>query len=388
MGFGLSRRARSRKAKAGLRALIGRAPDAREVGDRLARIARRMFGERVRDASARRVTLDLHPAAAALRINVLPDGDLEITGDTTAIGPGYHAAVLAQLAPMLDELDFTWADEQPDPRTAMTAWLASELASGKRRIALPSELAFVIDAAVLTPMGPRDQAWRDAVIADPSRGADAFAWWDDGPGQLERSRALLAMSLEVPWREPLDAEERTLMVGVDKDLRAARKANKALELPWAEWAELLTWLGEDDRAAEIRERAGSTPAVLGYRRHPIEVSLDAGWTFQLPGGFVGSWEDDKYWSTDGDRMVELTCLTTGGDQDSAALIAIAPEQHPVIERIVEADRQGRAEAYDDGDVHVVQGLMATTPEVAIMTCKGARADEPWALATWRSLRRS
>ncbi len=347
-----------------------------------------MLGDRVRDVSARRITLEMHPAAAPVRISVLTDGDLEITGDTSAIGPGYHADVLAQLAPVLDELDFTWADEQPDPRTAMGAWLASELTLGKRRIALPSELAFVIDAAVLTPMGPRDQAWRDAVIADPARGADAFAWWDDGPGQLERSRALLAMSLEVPWREPLDAEERRLMVSVDKDLRAARKANKGLELPYAEWAELLTWLGEDERAAELRERAGGKPAVLGYRRHPIQVSLDAGWTFELPGGFVGSWEDERYWSTDGDRMVELTCLTTAGDQDSAALLAIAPEQHPVIERIVDADRQGRAEAYDDGDVHVVQGLMAATPEVAIMTCKGTRADEPWALATWRSLRRS
>ncbi len=388
MGFGLSRRARSRKAKGGLRALIGRAPDAREVGDRLGRIARRMLGDRVRDTSPRRVTLDLHPAAAAVRIAVLPDGDLEVTGDTSAIGPGYHVHVLAQLAPVLDELDFTWADEQPDPRTAMTAWLAGELAAGTRRIALPSELAFVVDAAVLTPMGPRDQAWRDAVIADPSRGADAFAWWDDGPGQLERSRAALAMSLEVPWREPLDVEERRLMVGVDKDLRAARKANQTLELPWAEWAELLGWLGHDERAAELRERAGGAAAVLGYRRHPIDVTLDAGWTFQLPGGFVGSWEDERYWSTDGDRMVEVTCLTTGGEQDSAALLAIAPKAHPVIARIDEPARQGRAEAYDDGDVHVVQGLMAATPEVAIMTCKGARLDEPWALSTWRSLRRS
>jgi hypothetical protein len=58
----------------------------------------------------------------------------------------------------------------------------------------------------------------------------------------------------------------------------------------------------------------------------------------------------------------------------------------VIERVTEGARCGRAEAYDDEDVHVVHGLMAAAPNVAIMTCKGSQADEAWALATWRSLR--
>ena len=347
-----------------------------------------MLGDTVRDTSAKRVTLDLHPAAGPVRIVVLPDGDLEVSGETSAIGPGYHADILARLAPVLEELDYTWAGDQPEPRTAMAAWLAAELAAGVTRIGVPAELQFKIDAAVLTSMGPRDAAWRDAVIADPARGADAFAWWDDGPGQAERSRALLAMWLEVPWREPLDAEERALMTQVDRNLKAARKANRELELPVAEWVELLECLGEEARAADLRERTGPLRSVLGYRRHPIEVVLDSGWTFELPGAFVGSLEDERYWATDGDRMVELTCLTTQGEQGSEALLAVAPAQHPVIERIVDGERHGRAEAYDEGDVHVVHGLMAATPEIAIMTCKGARSDEPWALATWRSLRRS
>nr|MBA3463910.1 hypothetical protein [Deltaproteobacteria bacterium] len=251
----------------------------------------------------------------------------------------------------------------------------------------PPELSFKIDAAVLTSMGPRDAAWRDAVIADPVRGADAFAWWDDEPGQLERSRALLAMWLEVPWREPLDAEERALMTRVDKDLKAARRANKALELPWAEWAELREHLGDEDRAEELRERAGGKPATIGYRRHPIEIELDAGWKLELPGSFLGSWEEDRYWATDGDRMIEVTCILTNGEHSSAHLLSIAPEKHPVIERLEDATRCGRAEAYDEGDVHVVHGLMAETPGVAIVTCKSTREHRAWALATWRSLRR-
>lgn len=344
-----------------------------------------MLGEAVVDASPRRVTLEFHPAAGPVRIVVLPDGDLEVRGETSAVGPGYHAYVVAQLAPVLAELDFGWTEDELDPRTAMCAWLAREIEGGAKRFGVPAELDFQIDAALLTPLGPRDRAWCDAVLADPLRAADAFAWWDDGPGQLERSRALLAMSLEVPWREPLDREERSLMTGVDRDLKAARK--KSLDVPNAEWAELLGHLGEDDRAAEVRARAGNEVATLGYRRHPISVELDAGWRFVLGGSFVGSWEDDRYWATDGDHLVEVTCLSTSGEHDSATLLAVAPEKHPVIERIDEAERCGRAEVYDEGDVHIVHGLMAGTPEVAIMTCKGPRADEAWALATWRSLRR-
>jgi hypothetical protein len=39
-------------------------------------------------------------------------------------------------------------------------------------------------------------------------------------------------------------------------------------------------------------------------------------------------------------------------------------------------------------VRVVVGLVIDAPHVAIVTCKVAPADEAWALATWRSLRRA
>lgn len=388
MGFGLDRRARSPKAKGGLRALIGKAPDAREVGDRLVRISKRMLKGAVTDASPRRVTLELHPAAAPVRILVLPDGDLEITAETGSIGPAYHDHVIATITPILDELDFVWDGEHEDARHAMATWLADQLREGATRIAMPAELDFKLEAAVLTPMGPRDRAWVDAVLAEPMRGADAFAWWDAAPGHQERSRALLAMWLEVPWREPIDPEERALMERVDADLRAARKASKTIVLPWAEWAELLANLGEEDeRIAEVHARASSPPAI-GYRRHPMEVELSGGWSIELPGSFVGAWEDDgaRYWSTDGDRVIEFTSLTANGEHDSQALLEIAPEKHPVVERIAEDRRRGRAEAYDDGEVRIVHGLMTAAPEVAILTVKGPPASEAWALATWRSLR--
>ncbi len=384
MGFGIDRRAHSRKAKTGLKALFGKAPDAKEVGDRLARLAKRMFKSEVSDATAKRVTLALHPGAPPVRIAVLPDGDLEVKAVTSTVGPGYHADVIARLAPILDELEYVWAGDEEDVRVAMTSWLASELAAGTRLVGMPERI-FKIDAPVLTPMGPRDRAWIDAVIADPARGADAFAWWKDGAGQRERSRALLAMWHEVPWREPLDDAERSLLERVDADLAAAHEAG--LDVPWAEWAELRILRGEAV-GAELRERAGDTEPTIGYRRHPMEVELTGGWTIELAGAFVGHWEDQdaRWWATDGDRVVEFSSLTAGDETDSAKLLAVAPEHHPVIERLGEPARCGRAEAYDDDGIHVVHGLMAAAPNVAIMTCKGTPEDEAWALATWRSLR--
>lgn len=391
MGFGIDRRARSRKAKRGLRTLLGgKAPDAREVGERLVRLARRMFKAAVVDASPKRITLALHPAASPVRIVVLPDGDLEVRGETSAIGPGYHADAIARLEPILDELEYAWDGAEDEPGAGMLAWLAGELAGGAARIGMPAERSFRVDCAVQTAMGPRDAAWRDAVIAEPARGADAFAWWERTPGHAERSRALLAMWLDLPWRAPLDDEERARAERVDADLAAAHRADAGLALPWAEWAELLGHLDADgEHAEEVRARAkGLAPPEIGYRRHPMEIELSGGWTLELSGAFVGAWEGEgeRWWGTDGDRVVEFTSLTAEDETDSDRLLAVAPEAGPVIARWSSDAQRGRAEARDDGDIHVVSGLMVRAPHVAILTCKGAAADEPWALATWRSLR--
>lgn len=391
MGFGISRRARSRKAKGGLRGLFGgKPPDARELGERLVRLARRTFRGQVIDATSKRLTLQLHPHASPVRVVVLPEGELELRADTGAVGPGYHADVLARLAPLLEELEYTLEPgDDVDPQVAMTTWLADELRAGARTIGMPVARSFLVDAAVLTAMGPRDAAWREAVLAEPRRAADAFAWWDRGPGQEARSRALLAMWHDVAWREPLDADERETLERVDADLTEARRANRELVLPYAEWAEVLDWLGADDEHAQkIRAKAKGTEPTIGYRRYPMEIELAGGWMLELGGAFVGRYDDDgaRWWATDGDRVVELTSFTAEGETDSQRLLDVAPPRHPVIAELAAGAIRGRAEAYDDGDVRVVHGLVASAPHVAILTCKGSRADEDWALATWRSLR--
>ena len=86
------------------------------------------------------------------------------------------------------------------------------------------------------------------------------------------------------------------------------------------------------------------------------------------------------------RSLQFTSLTANDETDSDRLLAVAPEAHPVAARWSSGEHRGRAEVSDDGDIHIVHGLMARAPHVAILTCKGATSDEAWALATWRSLR--
>src|SRR5690242_20224702 len=109
--------------------------------------------------------LDLHPHAPEVTVRLGADGELVVRGETCGIGPGYHADVLARLAPVLDELEYAWTDPDPDAaaiQDAMCRWLAGELA-GDAPVAIGVERSFHIDAPVLTPLGPRDEAWRAAV---------------------------------------------------------------------------------------------------------------------------------------------------------------------------------------------------------------------------------
>jgi len=387
VGFGIDLRARSTKG----RGLFRKAPDPREIGERVGRLVRRVIKDGVVRSgwSGDRyiAELRLHPSAPIATLSVEPDAELRLRAETSVLGPGYHADAVARMAPLLDELDFAWTEpfDAATTKRAMCEWLAGELRSGAVRIGVAEQRTFRIDAPALTPLGPRDPAWRDAVLADPMKAADAFPWWDTGPGRAERAKALFTMWAEVPWREPLDADERELMKQVDEDLRAARKADAKLDLPWAAWKELLAHIGIEDE--DVNERAGAEVATVGYRRHDLEIELSGGWRVTMSGAMVGHWEDEgeRYWATDGDRMIDFSSLTADGQTDSDQLLAVAPEKHPVIARFSDGSQRGRAEAFDDEDVHVVIGLMAHAPHVGILTCKGG--DEAWALATWRSLRR-
>ena len=390
MGFGIDRRARSRKGKG----LFRRAPDPNEVGKQLAFLLMRMKRTTSRqlkkeDRFVAEVTF--HPRAPAAKLVVGPDAELSVKAQTSTLGPGYHADILERLQPVLDELDFAWTEPEPDPTEAMCRWLAGRLAEGDDQlwVGLSGAYSFVSDAAVLTAVGPRDEAWRKAVLADPLRALDAFPWPKPGKGTADLASALVAMWQEVPWREPMDDAETALMERVEAELAAAQRGG-VTDLPFEAWAELLRYLGRDDEDAEkIYKRAGNRDSTIGYRRLDMDIALTGDWIVRVPGAFAGRWEDDhtRYLASDGERAIEFTSLTAEGETDSAKLLAVAPEQRPVIDRFVDGTRHGRAEISDEDHVHIVHGLVVDAPHVAILTLKGKKTDEAWALRTWRSLHR-
>ena len=90
MGFAIDVQARSRKGKG----LFRKAPDPKEVGERLGRLARRMLKDGVARAGAKQdryiVELKLHPAAAVVTLAVQQLPTLEwITPPVAREGPVY-----------------------------------------------------------------------------------------------------------------------------------------------------------------------------------------------------------------------------------------------------------------------------------------------------------
>jgi hypothetical protein len=406
--------ARSTRARRGVRSLLGGAPPAAEVVAQLGRLGPRLFGVAAIDDEAAAEDEDpelrafgyaLAPHAEPVRVAVRASGDVVITARTSTLGPGYHVAVAHRLARLAEELELAWLEPSPlllpTARGAIEAahvgWLAARLRAGlgrtRTRIALGDAPHFHLEAPIHTPLGPRDEAWRTAVLADARAGRDAFPWWGEGPVAQASGRALRAMWCEVPWREPLDDDERALLARVDADLRVVLAAgwtgDGVIEPPWAAWAELQGWLGLDDAVVEeVARRAGDDEAAIGYRRWPMTMALSGGWTARLPGDVMTGLADDGagLWATNGVVAIEFVSVTAVGQRDAAALLATAPERHPVCARHDGGGRYGRVERQIDGEVHLWHAMMAAPEAVALLTLKGAAADEAWALDVWRSLR--
>jgi hypothetical protein len=246
VGFPFELRAKSRKGKG----LFRKAPDPRDITERFGRLLRRMHKDAV-------VGKKLVINNVAVTMTVTDEAELVATGDC-GLGPGFVADVVGKLAPILDELDYVWTE--PFDLAACQAKLRSELADqvqkGQTRFGVPGGRKFRIDTPILTALGPREASWATY--------EDAFPWWETGPGRQALARALVAMWLEVPWREPLDGDERELMKQVDEDLRAAHEAK--LAVPWDAWQELLAHLGIEDEVVEENARGSVPQQRIGYRR--------------------------------------------------------------------------------------------------------------------------
>src|SRR5205814_401036 len=107
-------------------------------------------------------------------------------------------------------------------------------------ISMPAGHRYPHHGPLVTPLGPRDLGWVEAVADDPRRGIDLFPWWSEGiDGSFYLGRALCRMWKDVRWRVPLTEEEGDLLMSTHLDLCRAYALEPSLSYPWREWREMM-----------------------------------------------------------------------------------------------------------------------------------------------------
>ncbi|HRC55547.1 MAG TPA: hypothetical protein PKU97_06445 [Kofleriaceae bacterium] len=394
------------KAGRGARSLFSKVPKAEAVMERVGRLARRKLGARV-VLGADRLAMELHPAAKVALV-APADGVLELTIDAAFVGPGLAGYVLAQVELLLHEVDFVWqADAEGDavssPRDAaalqrgFAAWVKEQVAAraqgGSRQIGIPQDPQSELAGAVLLPLGPRDEPWCQAVLADPEAARDGWPLWQPATeATLALARGLWHLWMEVPWRAVTTDEDHALLARAHRELAAAFRLDASLPLPWAEWAELVDQMDLDDEVtAEVRARGVDGTPVAGYRRHPARFAVNHGWSLLLPAHCTITRQDDAdtLAAADGERSLRCTCAESTGES-AAAILAKIPMRSDVVERFDQGGQLGRIERREDEDygVCVATGIMTTEDHAAVLTVLALPGDDEWALSVWRSLRRA
>src|SRR5262245_47611194 len=329
----------------------------------------------VRDGEEKPVLLVvLHSATPIVEIRLGASGRLRVSATTTPAGPGYHIHLCDLFRQMAHEFDFPWvADDCSDPtgyfhnddraerEQHFLRWLASECAKAPTSVGLPAGHGFTYPAQVLTPLGPRSRSWLADVAANPSKGRDFFAWWNpDLDAAFYRGRALVRLWCDFFWRSPLTEEEGEIADQIANDLASAFKIDPGAELPWAEWLELLTTIeGDDDGfcvtpndrvlSIELWKRSGALPetgnARVGYRRCPVRVQLDGGWSIEVPGELARERNDDRTWDAwDRTRTVWFQALRftkrNGTPPSAAETVEVGRRSLPEGEAVPPLDRDG------------------------------------------------
>jgi hypothetical protein len=392
----------------------------------------------VRDGEEKPVLLvALHPASPAAEVRLGAGGRLRVFATTSPTGPGYHIHLCDLFRQMAAEFGFSWiADDCTDPtgyfRSKNRAecerhflrWLADACRAAEGQghpisVGLPLGHGLTYPTEVFTPLGPRARRWLAEVGADPAKGRDFFAWWNPNlDAAFYRGRAYVRLWCDFFWRPPLTEEEGELADQIANDLASAFKLDPAVELPWAEWLELLTAIqGDDDGfcvtpndqvlSIELWRRSVPPPAPetggvrggVGYRRWPVRVPLDGGWSVEVPGELARERNDDHTWTAwDRTRTVWFHALRFTKPGGAAPTVAEAAEvgrkSLPEGEALPPLDRDGlRGEAVfgsveEDGRaLWRLSGVTGAAGQLAVCNVYIENpADRAWAVRTWHSLR--
>ena len=405
------------------RGLIPRVPD----GDRLLADAavwlNGEYADAVRSTHQRTLpggeialAVDLHPAASPLLLTADDEGRVTVAAETGAAGPGYHRFVGRVLERLSGELAIQWTDgdgatafvDRQGAEQLYLGWLGPQLAAalararrGERGIPLgmPVGTRVTTEAAMATVMGPRDEAWLDAAIADPRVALGITPWWADATdGQYLLNRALVLMWLQVRWRTPAMEGEADLFDEVHRLLSRAYPFDPGLEYPWHAWTELTGLRGIDDpmarQAAERASAVSPEDPPVGYRRDSVVISHE-GWALEVPGAFAERRSPEEWWGGGTGRSITLAATATGdadgtpmGAHDFIDQFAVDLGPDAIAHRSGEV--LGRARLVTDAssgvEVGILEGYSAVSGSGAAIKIEfDDPADWQWALDMWRSL---
>jgi hypothetical protein len=386
----------------------------------------------VRDAEEKPVLLvDLHPASPPVEVRLGASGKVRVSAVTTPAGPGYHQHLCSLVRQLAADFTFAWiGDDCTDPtsffasrdanrtRQHFLRWLAGACAGAPHSVGLPANHGFTHPGEVLTPLGPRSKDWAVAVAAEPDRGADFFPWWSpELDSRFYRKRALARLWCDFPWRAPLTEAEGEAADQIANDLATAFKLDPAAELPWAEWLELLAAIQTDAGgeqfcvtptdtvlSVELWRRTGPVPTgpaapLIGYRRFPVRVALDGGWSVEVPGEFAREWDEERNWTAwDQTRTVWFRRVgfvkPDGSPPTAGEALELGRKSLPEGEPAPELSAGGvlgeavYGQTEEEGrTVWRLSGVAGTGGQLAVCNVYSESAsDRDWAVRTWQSLR--
>jgi hypothetical protein len=359
------------------------------------------------------LVVSLHPAAPDVLLTADDAGRVTVVAETAAAGPGYHRFVGRVIERVGAESAIDWtADgveefafaERPIVERAYLGWLGPTLAqarnAGRRgssaiHLGLAEGTRFTSDAALLTALGPRDDAWIETAIADPRVAIEITPWWFDAtdPRYL-LNRALVLMWTQVRWRAPAVEGEAELMDDVHRLLTKAFPIEPDLPYPWRAWAEIVAFAGIDDAMGrQVIARAAKVPkegAPIGYRRDPVRISHE-GWTLVIPGDFAERRQPDEWWGGGAGRRITLAAVPTGPMSAQAFVSQFSADLGDEALTNRDGELVGRARISSDPssglEIGVLDGYSAVTGSGAAIRIEfDDPTDWQWSLDMWRSLR--
>jgi len=394
------------------------------------------YGPVVRDAAVTskgpcaELRLELHPAVDAMTITADEQGGVVVSAETAGAGPGYHTFACRILDRLGEVLDIAWS-RRPEllPPGSPPAWVGARLPLADRPLVERDHLAslgaavgravalrrrgitgveiglrpgtrFASDGTVMTPVGPRGDAWLARAARDLTVAADVLPWWYDVmDARYQLARALVILWTEIRWRPPADDAERATMDEALTLLRKAFPTDPSLAYPYREWAELIALRGLADPIAErvLRraEQADQAQPPIGYRRRPVTV-VHEGWLLPVPGSFSDRRADGEWSGGDRGRHVTFAATVTqlpGGMPMSADrfLTDVAGELGEGTLHHEDGGLRGRARVTSDAssgvEVAVLEGFSAVTGSGCAIRIEFSDSDDwRWAIDLWRSLR--